>query len=65
MPKMKTRRGAAKRFTLTSNGKIKRNRAFLGHILTKKSPTKKRNLRDSILVAKADRDRIKRMIGIK
>lgn len=65
MPKMKTRRGAAKRFTLTSTGKLKRNRAFLGHILTKKSPTKKRNLRDSKLVKLSDTNRIKRMIGAK
>jgi large subunit ribosomal protein L35 len=50
MPKMKTNRGAAKRFKLTGSGKIKRSKAFSSHILTKKSTKRKRALRRSDLV---------------
>jgi len=50
MPKMKTKRGAAKRFKKTGTGKIKRSKAFTSHILTKKSTKRKRNLRKSGLV---------------
>ena len=63
MPKMKTRRAAAKRFKLTGTGKLKRNHAFHGHILTKKTSKRKRTLRDSGLVAKADMPRARKMIG--
>lgn len=63
MPKMKTRKGAAKRFKLTSKGKIKRNHAYAGHIFTKKSPKRKRNLRQSTLVSKKDEPKIKKMLG--
>ena len=45
MPKMKTRRAAAKRFTETGSGQFKRNKAFKSHILEKKSPKRKRNFR--------------------
>ena len=45
MPKMKTSRSAAKRFKLTGTGKLKRNKAYKRHILTKKSTKTKRNLR--------------------
>ena len=45
MPKMKTNRSAAKRFKLTGNGKLKRNKAYKRHILTKKTTKNKRNLR--------------------
>lgn len=45
MPKMKTCRAAAKRFTKTGTGKLRRNKAYKSHILTKKSPKRKRNLR--------------------
>ncbi|MCH7946369.1 MAG: 50S ribosomal protein L35 [candidate division Zixibacteria bacterium] len=62
MPKMKTRRAAAKRFKRTASGKIKRNRAYKGHILTKKSPKRKRKLRKSTLVSKADYKRVNRLI---
>ena len=62
MPKMKTRRAAAKRFKRTASGKIKRNRAYKGHILAKKSPKRKRNLRKSTLVSKADYKRVDRLI---
>ena len=54
MPKMKTRRSAAKRFSVTGSGKIKRNKAFRSHILEKKSPKRKRNFRKAALVYKAD-----------
>ena len=47
MPKMKTCRAAAKRFKKTGTGKLKRNKAYKSHILTKKSPKRKRNLRKS------------------
>ena len=46
MPKMKTNRGAAKRFKLTGSGKVKRNKAYASHILTKKSTKRKRNFRN-------------------
>ena len=54
MPKMKTKRGAAKRFKKTGSGKIKRSKAFTSHILTKKSTKRKRNLRKSGLVASSN-----------
>ena len=50
MPKMKTRRAAAKRFTKTGTGKLKRNKAYKSHILTKKTTKRKRNLRQSAIV---------------
>jgi len=63
MPKIKTNRGAAKRFKLTKNGKIKRKKAFASHILTKKSRKRKRNLRQATLVDKTNVKRIKRILG--
>ncbi len=63
MPKMRTRRGAAKRFKLTGTGRIKRHKAFASHILTKKSPNCKRGLRKAAIVTPADEPRIKRMIA--
>jgi len=62
MPKMKTRRSAAKRFKLTGSGKVKRNKAYFAHILTKKSSKRKRNLGQSGIAAAADEKRIKTMI---
>jgi len=62
MPKMKTQRGAAKRFRKTATGKIKRNKAFKTHILTKMSPKRKRQLRKPSLVSDADIKRVRRMI---
>lgn len=62
MPKMKTNSGAKKRFRLTGTGKIRRNKAFHSHILTKKSPKTKRNLRKETLVSDADVPRIRRLI---
>jgi len=62
MPKVKTNRGAAKRFKATGSGKIKRNKAYSSHILTKKSTKRKRGLRQSDLVAESDRKAVKRML---
>lgn len=62
MPKVKTNRGAAKRFKATGSGKIKRNKAYSSHILTKKSTKRKRGLRKSGLVAESDTKAIKRML---
>ncbi|MDJ0840004.1 MAG: 50S ribosomal protein L35 [Acidobacteriota bacterium] len=62
MPKLKTHRGAAKRFTFTGSGKIKRRKAFKNHILTKKNAKRCRNLRDATLVSSADRDRVVAML---
>jgi large subunit ribosomal protein L35 len=61
--KMKTHKGAAKRFKVTGTGKLKRQRAYKSHILTKKSPKRKRRLRQGTLVATAgDIKRMKRLI---
>ena len=65
MPKMKTKSGAKKRFTLTGSGKIKRKHAFKSHILTKKSTKRKRNLGYSTTVDKSDEKNIKLCLGLK
>ncbi|HNV57527.1 MAG TPA: 50S ribosomal protein L35 [Smithellaceae bacterium] len=62
MPKMKTHRGAAKRFSVTAKGKIKRSKAFASHILTKKTTKRKRTLRKAALVHSANEKAIKRLI---
>ena len=62
MPKMKTHRGLAKRIKVTGSGRLKRRNANLSHILEKKSPKRKRNLRESTLVAKVDEKRMARLI---
>ncbi len=62
MPKMKTNRGAAKRFKTTGTGKIVRNKAYASHILTKKSTKQKRNLRKSGLVDSANLKSITKLI---
>ena len=63
MPKMKTHRGAAKRFKVTGTGKITRRRAFRNHILEKKSSTRKRRLEGRSEVAKNDRAEARRLLG--
>ena len=64
MPKMKTHRGAAKRFKVTPTGKIKRRRAFMNHMLEKKASSRKHRLTaPGASVAKADQKRIKRLLG--
>ena len=62
MPKIKTRRAAAKRFTATGSGKFKRNKAYKSHILEKKSPKRKRNLRKGTIVGAAEVERVRRML---
>jgi large subunit ribosomal protein L35 len=62
MPKLKTRRGAAKRFSITAKGKVKRRKGFLRHILTNKTSKQKRHLRRRTLVDKADEKSIKRLL---
>ncbi|MFT5728768.1 MAG: large subunit ribosomal protein L35 [Desulforhopalus sp.] len=62
MPKMKTNRGAAKRFKLTGSGKLKRNKAYSSHILTKKSTKRKRGLRQSDIVDASNAKGIKRIL---
>ena len=62
MPKLKTHRGAAKRFKKTASGKIKRGKAFKSHILTKKASKRKRQLDQPTLISEADQHRIARMI---
>ena len=62
MPKVKTNRGAAKRFKATGSGKIKRSKAYTSHILTKKSTKRKRNLRKADLVDDTNSKAIKRML---
>lgn len=64
MPKMKTKSGAKKRFSLTASGKIKRKHAYKSHILTKKSKKRKRNLTQTGLVHKADEANVKDMLNI-
>lgn len=64
MAKMKTRRAAAKRFKLTGTKKIKRNKAFKSHILTKKSAKRKMDLRKSTLASASDYNRVRKMLGV-
>jgi large subunit ribosomal protein L35 len=62
MPKMKSSRSAAKRFRLTATGKVRRNQAFARHILTKKTRKRKRGLRHTALVSRADSRRMKKLL---
>ena len=62
MSKMKSHSGAAKRFRKTGTGKIRRNKAYSNHILTKKSPKRKRNLRQATLGSPADESAVRRMV---
>lgn len=62
MTKLKTHRGAAKRFSLTGSGRVKRTKAFANHILTSKSPKRKRRLRKSALVDQTNEKAIKRLL---
>ena len=63
MPKMKTRKSAAKRFKKTSKGKIKRNKAYRALFMEKKSSDQKRNLKKGGYVSSADKQRVKRMLS--
>jgi len=61
--KMKTNRAAAKRFKLTGSGRIKRNKAYHGHLFTAKSPKRLRKLRKSSLLAPSDEARARKMLA--
>ena len=65
MPKIKTHRGAAKRFSVTKNGKVKRSKAYKSHILNKKSTKRKRNLRQGTYIAAQEEKNIKQLIPYK
>jgi large subunit ribosomal protein L35 len=62
MPKLKTHKGAAKRFRLTATGKIKRGHSHARHILTKKTNKRKRQLDIDALVSEGDQKRVERML---
>jgi large subunit ribosomal protein L35 len=63
MPKLKTHKGAKKRFKLTASGKIKRGHAFKSHILTKKTSKRKRRLRrPDVIATNGEAKRIKRLL---
>jgi len=64
MPRMKSHRGAMKRFKRTRKGKVKRYKAYGGHLMTKKSSKKKRRLRKSVLLKKEDVARIKKWASV-
>lgn len=63
MPKVKTHKGAAKRFKITKNGKVLRARSFANHKLEKKSPDRKRDNTKTTDIARADVKNVKKMIG--
>ena len=62
MPKLKTHRGAAKRFRSTASGRFKRSKAYTSHILTKKTTKRKRKLNTPTLVSSADHDKVAKML---
>ncbi len=62
MSKLKTHRGAAKRFRKTGSGKFKRSQAFTSHILTKKSTKRKRQLRSALMICKADHMSVRKLL---
>ena len=64
MPKMKTRRAAAKRFKLTGRGRIKRNKANHSHMLIRRSKSAKRKMSKSGLVDSTEEKRVRRMLGL-
>ena len=65
MPKMKTHRGAAKRFQVTGSGRIVRRKAYMNHILEKKSSKRTRRLKREAEVVGGDKARIERLLGLK
>ena len=62
MPKMKTHRGAAKRFKVTGTGKVKRYKGYKSHLLTSKPAKRTRSLRQAAVVAKSDQKNIKTLL---
>lgn len=65
MPKMKSHRGAAKRFKKTGTGKVKRSKAYTSHLFSNKSPKQKRKLRRAGLVSEVEQKRIAKLIPYK
>lgn len=65
MPKLKTHRGAAKRFKVTGTGKVMKNRSFKSHILESKSANRKRHLRHAQVVSPPDQQRLERLLPYK
>ena len=63
MPKMKTHRGAAKRFKVTGTGKLVRRKAFMNHLLEKKPSKQTRRLKREAIVAPGDAARMKKLLG--
>ncbi len=62
MPKLKTHRGAAKRFSMTGTGRVKRSKAYASHILTTKTKKRKRNLRKSAILDDTNEKAIKKLL---
>ena len=62
MPKIKTNKAAAKRFTVTKSGKVRRGKAYRSHILTHKSTKRKRNLRKTSTIAAVEQRNVRRLI---
>ena len=62
MPKLKTHKGAAKRFKKTGTGKVVRHHSFARHILTSKSPARKRRLRQGVVADKANQAELRLML---
>ncbi|HXZ38775.1 MAG TPA: 50S ribosomal protein L35 [Thermodesulfobacteriota bacterium] len=60
--KLKTKRGAAKRFKMTGGGKVKRSKAYASHLLSSKTTKRKRKLRKNVVVDKRDSRNVKRLI---
>ena len=65
MPKMKTHSGAKKRFRKTATGKLRGRHSFSSHILEKKSPKRKRHFANPVEISKADRPRVRKLLGEK
>ena len=64
MPKMKTDTGAKKRFKVTGSGRLVRRKAFRGHLLEKKSNTRRRRLAREVTLTGANESRVKRLLGM-
>ncbi len=64
MPKIKTHKGASKRFAITPTGKVKRAKAFANHMLEHKTQDQKRNYRGAADISSADKKNVKRMLGV-
>ncbi|HXG17316.1 MAG TPA: 50S ribosomal protein L35 [Calidithermus sp.] len=62
MPKMKTKRGAAKRLKKTASGRLKRRKGWKSHLLEAKPPRRRRHLRRAALVSKSDERRLKALV---